>query len=151
MKNDIEQVPCSFERGFETGYEQAMVECSGSLEDTYLNAYKDGYYGKPPMVEDDELRDALSEQPPSTNTYMENAGVETLVDDVFCISGKILNMVEEAKKELYEVRKKIYQSDIGIEEQQTLALKILNVVDLLTSVQHHYTSDEMYRYLGYME
>ena len=151
MKNNIEQVSCSYERGFEKGYEQAMVECSGSLEDTYLNAYKDGYYGNPPLVEDDELRDALSKQPPNTNAYMENAGVETLVDDIFCISGKILNMVEDAKKDLYEVRKKIYKSDIGTEEQQALALKILKVVDLLTSVQHHYTSDEMYRYLGYME
>ena len=43
MKNNIEQVSCSYERGFEKGYEQAMVEYSGSLEDTYLNAYKDGY------------------------------------------------------------------------------------------------------------
>ena len=151
MKNNIKQKQCSFERGLEKGYEQAMVECAGAAEDNYLCGYKDGFYGEPPMVEDDELRDALSEQPPSTNTYMENAGVETLVENVFCISGKILNMVEEAKKDLYEVRKKIYKSDIGTEEQQTLALKILNVVDLLTSVQHQYTSDEMYRYLGYME
>ena len=151
MKNNMEQKQCSYERGFEKGYEQAVIECSGGLEDAYLDGYKDSLYGKPPVVEDEELRDALLEQPPSTNTYMENTGVETLVDDVFCISGKILNMVEEAKKDLYEVRKKIYKSDIGTEEQQALALKILKVVDLLTSVQHHYTSDEMYRYLGYME
>ena len=151
MKNNMEQKQCSYERGFEKGYEQAVIECSGGLEDAYLDGYKDSLYGKPPVVEDEELRDALSEQPPSTNTYMENAGVETLVDDIFCISGKILNMVEDAKKDLYEVRKKIYKSDIGTEEQQALALKILKVVDLLTSVQHHYTSDEMYRYLGYME
>ena len=108
MKNDIEQVPCSFERGFEKGYEQAMVECSGSLDDTYLNAYKDGYYGKPPVVED-------------------------------------------AKKSLFEVRKKIYKTDIVAEEQRVLALKILKVVDLLDEVQHQYTSDAMYEYLGYME
>ena len=151
MKNDIKQVPCSYERGFEKGYEQAMIECSGGLEDAYLDGYKDSLYGKPPMVEDDELRDALSEQPPSTNTYMDNAGVETLVDDVFCISGKILHMVEDAKKDLYEVRKKIYKSDIGAEEQRVLALKILKVVDLLDEVQHQYTSDAMYEYLGYME
>ena len=150
MKNDIEQVPCSFERGFEKGYEQAMVECSGSLEDTYLNAYKDGYYGKPPVVEDDELRAILSEQPVTPKTYIENTDMETVTDDL-CVSGKILCMVEDAKKSLFEVRKKIYKSDIGAEEQRVLALKILKVVDLLDEVQHQYTSDAMYEYLGYME
>ena len=151
MKNDIEQVPCSFERGFEKGYEQAMVECSGSLEDTYLNAYKDGYYGKPPVVEDEELSKVLSEQqsiPKScrfSNNYEKDA-----VEDLY-VSGKILCMVEDAKKSLFEVRKKIYKSNIYAEEQRMLALKILKVVDLLDEVQHQYTSDEMYRYLGYME
>ena len=81
---------------------------------------------------------------------MENAGIETLTDD-FCVSGKILCMVEDAKKNLFEVRKKIYKSNIDAEEQRMLALKILKVVDLLDEVQHQYTSDEMYRYLGYME
>ena len=150
MKNNIEQKQCSFERGFEKGYEQAMVECSGGLEDTYLNAYKDGYYCKPPVVEDDELRAILSEQPTTPKTYMENADKETVTDDL-CVSGKILCMVEEAKKSLFEVRKKIYKSDIDAEEQRVLALKILKVVGLLDAVQHQYTSDEMYRYLGYME
>ena len=150
MKNNIEQVSCSYERGFEKGYEQAMVECSGSLEDTYLNAYKDGYYGKPPVVEDDELRAILSEQPVTPKTYIENTDMETVTDDL-CVSGKILCMVEDAKKSLFEVRKKIYKSDIGAEEQRVLALKILKVVDLLDEVQHQYTSDAMYEYLGYME
>ena len=150
MGNNKEQAFCSFERGFEKGYEQAMIECSGGLEDTYLGAYKDGYYGKPPVVEDDELRAILSGQPATPKTYMENAGIETLTDD-FCVSGKILCMVEDAKKNLFEVRKKIYKSNIDAEEQRMLALKILKVVDLLDEVQHQYTSDEMYRYLGYME
>ena len=150
MKNNVKQKQCSYERGFEKGYEQAIIECSGSLEDTYLNAYKDGYYGKPPVVEDDELRAILSEQPVTPKTYMENADIETINDDL-CISGKILCMVEDAKKSLFEVRKKIYKSDIGAEEQRVLALKILKVVDLLDEVQHQYTSDAMYEYLGYME
>ncbi len=151
MKNDIEQIPCSFERGFEKGYEQAMVECSGSLEDTYLNAYKDGYYGKPPVVEDEELSKVLSEQqsiPKScrfSNNYEKDA-----VEDLY-VSGKILCMVEDAKKSLFEVRKKIYTSDINNEEQRTLAIKILKVVELLDNVQQQYTADEMYRFLGYME
>ena len=127
MGNNKEQAFCSFERGF-----------------------KDGYYGKPPVVEDDELRAILSGQPATPKTYMENAGIETLTDD-FCVSGKILCMVEDAKKNLFEVRKKIYKSNIDAEEQRMLALKILKVVDLLDEVQHQYTSDEMYRYLGYME
>lgn len=97
MKNNIEQKQCSFERGFEKGYEQAIVECSGSLEDTYLNAYKDGYYGKPPVVEDDELRAILSEQPVTPKTYIENTDMETVTDDL-CVLGKILCMVEDAKK-----------------------------------------------------
>ena len=150
MGNNKEQAFCSFERGFEKGYEQAMIECSGGLEDTYLDAYKDGYYGKPPVVEDDELRAILSGQPATPKTYMENAGIETLTDD-FCVSGKILCMVEDAKKNLFEVRKKIYTSGINNEEQRTLAIKILKVVELLDNVQQQYTADEMYRYLGYME
>ena len=145
MKNNIEQVSCSYERGFEKGYEQAMVECSGSLEDTYLNAYKDGYYCKPPVVEDDELKAILLEQPTTPKPY-----TETATDD-FCVSGKILCMVEDAKRNLFEVRKKIYKSDIDTEEQRALAFKILKVVDLLDEVQHQYTSDAMYEYLGYME
>ena len=150
MKNNMEQKQCSYERGFEKGYEQAMVECSGSLEDTYLNAYKDGYYCKPPLVEDDELRKVLSEQLSTLPNYMENAGIETINDDL-CISGKILCMVEDAKKSLFEVRKKIYKSDISNEEQRDLALKLINVAELLDRVQHQYTSDAMYEYLSYME
>ena len=128
-----------------------MVECSGSLEDTYLNAYKDGYYGKPPVVEDEELSKVLSEQqsiPKScrfSNNYEKDA-----VEDLY-VSGKILCMVEDAKKSLFEVRKKIYTSDINNEEQRTLAIKILKVVELLDNVQQQYTADEMYRFLGYME
>ena len=145
MKNDMKQVPCSYERGFEKGYEQAMIECSGGLEDTYLDGYKDCLCGKPPVVEDDELREVLPEQPTTPKPYM-----ETVTDDL-CVSGKILCMVEDAKKSLFEVRKKIYKSNIDAEEQRVLALKILKVVDLLDEVQHQYTSDEMYRYLGYLE
>ena len=81
---------------------------------------------------------------------MENADIETINDDL-CISGKILCMVEDAKKSLFEVRKQIYSSSINKEEQRTLAIKILKVVDLLDNVQQQYTSDEMYKYLGYME
>lgn len=151
MKNDIEQVPCSFERGFEKGYEQAMVECSGSLEDTYLNAYKDGYYGKPPVVEDEELSKVLSEQQSiSKSCRFSNNYEKDAVEDLY-VSGKILCMVEDAKKSLFEVRKKIYTSDINNEEQRTLAIKILKVVELLDNVQQQYTADEMYRFLGYME
>ena len=145
MKNDIKQVPCSYERGFEKGYEQAMIECSGGLEDAYLDGYKDSLYGKSPVVEDDELREVLPKQPTTPKPY-----TETATDD-FCVSGKILCMVEDAKRNLFEVRKKIYKSDIGAEEQRVLALKILKVVDLLDEVQHQYTSDAMYEYLGYME
>lgn len=150
MKNNIEQVSCSYERGFEKGYEQAMIECSSGLEDAYLSGYKTCMHNEPPMIEDAELRNALSKQSVTPKTYMENADIETINDDL-CISGKILCMVEDAKKSLFEVRKKIYKSDIGAEEQRVLALKILKVVDLLDEVQHQYTSDAMYEYLGYME
>ena len=136
--------------GFEKGREDMLVECSNAAEDNYLCGYKDGYYGEPPMVEDDELREVLSEQPATPKTYMENAGIETLTDD-FCVSGKVLCMVEDAKKKLAEIRREIYTSSINYGEKRLIAFKILKIVDLLDSVQHQYTSDEMYRYLGYME
>lgn len=150
MKNNIEQVSCSYERGFEKGYEQAIIECASGLEDAYISGYKTCMHNEPPMIEDAELRNALSEQPATPKTYMENADMETVTDDL-CVSGKILCMVEDAKKSLFEVRKKIYKSDIDTEEQRALAFKILKVVDLLDAVQHQYTSDAMYEYLGYME
>ncbi len=69
-------------------------------------------------------------------------------DDLF-ISGEILNKIEEAKKSLFAVRWRIYSSNIDSEEQKDLAVRLINVADLLSSVQQQYTSDEMYRYLGY--
>lgn len=136
--------------GYEKGQEDMMIECSGAAEDNYLCGYKDGFYGEPPMVEDDELREVMSEQPTTSSNYMENAGVETLYDD-FCVSGKILCMVENAKKSLAEIRREIYTSSINYDEKRLIAFKILKIVDMLDSVQHQYTSDEMYRFLGYME
>ena len=135
---------------YDDGYEQAMIDCGNAVEDAYLDGYKNCFCGKPPVVEDDELRKVLSEQLSTLPNYMENAGIETINDDL-CISGKILCMVEDAKKSLFEVRKKIYKSDISNEEQRDLALKLINVAELLDRVQHQYTSDAMYEYLGYME
>lgn len=151
MKNNIEQKQCSYERGFEKGYEQAMIDCSNAVEDAYLDGYKACFYGEPPEVEDEEIREILSEQSPTQKGCSVNTGAEKIVEEDMYVSGKILCMVEGAKKSLFEVRKKIYKSDIDAEEQRVLALKILKVVDLLDKVQHQYTSDEMYRYLGYME
>ena len=135
---------------YDDGYEQAMVDCLNGMEDAYLDGYKDGLYGEPPMIEDDELRKVMSEQTSTSPNYMENAGIETLTND-FCVSGKILCMVEDAKKKLAEIRREIYTSSINYGENRLIAFKILKIVDLLDSVQHQYTSDEMYRYLGYME
>lgn len=136
---------------FDDGYEQAMIDCGDAVETSYLDGYKDCFCGKPPVVEDEELSKVLSEQqsiPKScrfSNNYEKDA-----VEDLY-VSGKILCMVEDAKKSLFEVRKKIYTSDINNEEQRTLAIKILKVVELLDNVQQQYTADEMYRFLGYME
>ena len=135
---------------YEKGREDMLIECSNSAEDSYLSGYKDGLYGEPPMIEDDELRKVMSEQPAPQKTYIENAGIEALVDD-FCVSGKVLCMVEDAKKSLADIRREIYTSSINYNEKRLLAFKLLKIVDMLDSVQHQYTSDEMYRYLGYME
>lgn len=136
--------------GYEKGQEDMIIEFSGAAEDNYLCGYKDGIYGEPPMVEDDELREVLSEQPALQKTYMENTGVETLVDD-FCVSGKVLCMVEDAKKKLTDIRREIYTSNINYGEKRLIAFKLIKIVEILDSVQHQYTSDEMYKYLGYIE
>lgn len=134
---------------YDDGYEQAMIDCRDGAETSYLDGYKDCFYGEPPAVEDDEIREILLEQPKTSLNYMKNAGIETLYDDL-CVSGKILHMVEDAKKSLFEVRKQIYSSSINKEEQRALALSLFKVADLLDKVQHQYASDEMYRFLGYM-
>lgn len=135
---------------YDDGYDQALMDCGEAVETSYLDGYKDGFYGEPPMVEDDELREALSESPETSPNYMQDAGIETLVDD-FCVSGKVLYMVEDAKKKLTEIRREIYTSSINYDEKRLIAFKILKIVDVLDSVQHQYTSDAMYEYLGYME
>lgn len=136
---------------YDDGYEQAMIDCGNAVEDAYLDGYKACFYGKPPVVEDEELKAIRSEQPPTSKGYRASSDAEKVVDEDMYVSGKILCMVEDAKKSLFEVRKKIYKTDIVAEEQRVLALKILKVVDLLDEVQHQYTSDAMYEYLGYME
>lgn len=136
--------------GYEKGQEDMMIEFSNSAEDSYLSGYKDGFYGEPPMIEDDELRKVMSEQSATSTNYMQDAGIETLVDD-FSVSGKVLCMVEDAKKKLADIRREIYTSSIKYDEKRLIAFKILKIVDVLDSVQHQYTSDELYRYLGYME
>lgn len=135
---------------YDDGYDQALIDCGEAVEKSYLDGYKDGFYGEPPMVEDDELREALSERPETSPNYIQDAGIETLVDD-FCVSGKMLCMVEDAKKKLADIRREIYTSSINCDEKRLIAFKLLKIVDILDSVQHQYTSDEMYRYLGYME
>ena len=103
------------------------------------------------MVEDDELREVLSEQALTPKGCRVNGDTEKVVSGGLYISGKILCMVEYAKENLFEVRKQIYSSSINKEEKRALALSLFKVADLLDKVQHQYTSDEMYRYLGYME
>ena len=136
---------------YEKGREDMLIECSNSAEDSYLSGYKDGLYGEPPMIEDDELREVLSEQPPTKKGCRVNNDAEKVVNGDMYVSGKILCMVEDAKKNLTDIRREIYTSSINYNEKRLLAFKLLKIVDMLDSVQHQYTSDEMYRYLGYME
>ena len=136
---------------YDDGYEQAMIDCRDGAETSYLDGYKDCFYGEPPAVEDDEIREILLEQPKTSLNYMENAGIEKLYDD-FCVSGKVLCMIETAKKKLYHIRKQIYTSGAnGEKEQRNFALELFNVVKILDDAQHQYTSDALYDFLGYME
>lgn len=152
MKNNIEQKQCSFERGFEKGYEQAMIDCRDGAETSYLDGYKDCFYGEPPAVEDDEIREILSEQPLTPKVCRVNNNVEKVANGDLYVSGKILCMIEDAKEKIHNIRKKIYSSGIsGETEQRKCAIDLLTVVDLLDKVQHEYTSDALYEYLGYME
>ncbi len=146
MNNDTKQGYCSFESGFKQGQEKAMAECSGYLDEAYLEGYKDCLNGIEPSIEDDELKSIMTEQ-----SYTQSGRKANNIEDIddLIVSGEILHMIEEAKKSLFAVRWRIYSSNIGIEEQKELAVKLINVADLLSSVQLQYTSDEMYRYLGY--
>lgn len=137
--------------GYEKGQEDMMIECSGTAEDNYLCGYKDGLYGEPPMVEDDELREVLSKQPPAPKGCRVNMDAEKVVNGDLYVSGKILCMVEDAKERLTEIRREIYTSNINHDEKRLLAFKLIKIVEVLDSVQHQYTSDEMYKYLGYIE
>ena len=152
MKNNIEQKQCSYERGFEKGYEQAMIDCSNAVEDAYLDGYKACFYGEPPEVEDDEIREILSEQPATPKGCRVNNNAEKVVNGDMYVSGKILCMIEDAKEKLHNIRKRLYTSCTnGEKEQRELAIDLIKVVDILDTVQHQYTSDAMYEYLGYME
>lgn len=138
--------------GYEKGQEDMMIECSGGLEDAYLDGYKDRLYGEEPMVEDDELREILSAQPLTPKGRRVNVDAEKVVNGDLYVSGKILCMIENAKEKLYNIRKQIYTSGINSEkEQRNFALELFNVVKMLDDVQHEYTSDALYEYLGYME
>ena len=79
------------------------------------------------------------------------ADTEKVVNGDLCISGKILCMIEDAKEKLFEVRKQIYTPCISAEKQKALAFRLFAVEELLDKVQHEYTSDAMYEYLGYIE
>ena len=138
--------------GYEKGYENAMVDCSEGAEESYLSGYKDCYYGNEPMVEDDEIREILSEQPETPKGCRVNNDSEKVIEGDLYISGKILCMIENAKEKIHEVHKKVFTSGInGNEEQRNYALALLGVVKILDDVQHEYTSDALYEYLGYME
>ena len=136
---------------YDDGYEQAMIDCRDGAETSYLDGYKDCFYGEPPAVEDDEIREILSEQLATPKGCRVTADTEKVVNGDLCISGKILCMIEDAKEKLFEVRKQIYTPCISAEKQKALAFRLFAVEELLDKVQHEYTSDAMYEYLGYIE
>lgn len=137
--------------GYEKGYENAMIECSEAAEENYLSGYKACFYGEEPMVEDDEIREFLSEQPSTPKGCRVNTDAEKVINGDMYVPGKILCMIEDAKEKLFEVRKQIYTPCISAENQRTLAFKLFAVEELLDKVQHEYTSDALYEYLGYKE
>ena len=136
---------------YDDGYEQAMIDCRDGAETSCLDGYKDCFYGEPPAVEDDEIREILSEQLATPKGCRVTADTEKVVNGDLCISGKILCMIEDAKEKLFEVRKQIYTPCISAEKQKALAFRLFAVEELLDKVQHEYTSDAMYEYLGYIE
>ena len=136
---------------YDDGYEQAMIDCRDGAETSYLDGYKDCFYGEPPAVEDDEIREILSEQLATPKGCRVTADTEKVVNGDLYISGKILCMIEDAKEKLFEVRKQIYTPCISAEKQKALAFRLFAVEELLDKVQHEYTSDAMYEYLGYIE
>ncbi len=137
---------------YDDGYEQAMIDCRDGAETSYLDGYKDCFYGETPAVEDDEIREMLSEQLATPKGCRVNADAEKVVNGDLYVSGKILCMIENAKEKLFNIRKQIYSAGVNSEkEQRNFALELFNVVKILDDVQHEYTSDALYEFLGYME
>ena len=138
--------------GYSKGQEDMMIECSEAAEENYLSGYKACFYGEEPMVEDDEIREILSQEPLTPKGHRVNDNAEKVVNGDLYVSGKILCMVENAKEKLYDIYKRVFASGVnGEEEQRTCARELLGVVKILDDVQHEYTSDALYEYLGYME
>lgn len=136
--------------GYAKGKEDAVIGFSEELEDAYLSGYKDCFYGEEPMVEDDELRDVLSEWTTSPKGCGINNDTEKVVNGDLYVSGKILRMIEDAKERLNDLHSKVLTSGIiGETEQRNGAVNILGIIHILDGVQHEYTSEALYEYLGY--
>ena len=136
--------------GYAKGKEDAMIGFSEELEDAYLSGYKDCFYGEQPMIEDDELRDVLSQQPPSPKGCRVNSDTKKVVNGDMYVSGKILCMIEDAKEKLKALHSTVLASGIkGEKEQRNGAVDILGIIEILNRVQQEYTSDALQEYLGY--
>ena len=138
--------------GYAKGKEDMMIEMSNQLEDAYLDGYKACWYGDEPMVEDDEIRDMLSEKAAFSKGCRINNDTEKIVNGDLYVSGKILCMVEDAKERLNELHSQVLTSGFnGEREQRNGAIDILDVIHILDKVQQEYVSDALYEYLGYMK
>ena len=104
------------------------------------------------MIEDDELRDIMSEWEPSPKGCRINNDTEKVVNGDLYVSGKILCMVEDAKERLNDLHSLVLTSGItGEKEQRTGAIDILFVIEILNKIQQEYVSDALYEYLGYVK
>lgn len=139
-----------FAEGYDKGKEDMAIEMSANLEDAYLDGYKDCFYGEAPMIEDDELRDVLSEQPPSPKGCRVNNDTKKVINGDMYVSGKILCMIEDAKERLNKLHSKVLTCGIiGEREQRNGAVDILGIIETLNRVQQEYTTDALREYLGY--
>ncbi|MBE7013156.1 MAG: hypothetical protein E7416_03675 [Ruminococcaceae bacterium] len=136
------------QEGFEEGYDRGLAEGSSHLEDSYIDGYKDCLFSEPPEVEDDELRDLLEQG----GFYDDEEDCpEDMSRDGLYISGDILHLLEELKKDLHEIRGKIISPWLTDDEQRALSLRMLNIIKRIGDVQTAFVVGEVYKYLGYTD